>query len=99
MEKEQERQSQEEQAEYTVQIIAKKRKVKLGKGTRLSDLITATRNQFKEELKNFSFNNSTNIVLNGKVIKMDENGKLEEDPILIKSSILTLMPQITGGIK
>ena len=35
MEKEQERQSQEEQAEYTVQIIAKKRKVKLGKGKKL----------------------------------------------------------------
>lgn len=97
MEKEREKQSSEEQINPTVQIIGKNKKVKLAKGKRLSDLIAATKSQFKEELKGFPFNNSTSIVLNGKVIKMDKDGELEENPVITESSILSLMPQITGG--
>ncbi|MDO8496561.1 MAG: hypothetical protein Q7S43_03915 [bacterium] len=97
MQKERENQSSEEQINPTVQIIGKNRKVNLDKGKRLSDLIAATKSKFKEELKGFPFNNSTSIVLNGKVIKMNENGELEENPIITESSILSLMPHITGG--
>jgi len=97
VEKQREDRTLEGQTEHTVQIIGKNRKIKLGEGKRLSDLISAIKTKYKEELKGFSFNKSTSIVLNGKVIKMNENGELEENPILTKSSILSLMPQITGG--
>jgi|SRR3989344_658980 len=97
MEKQKESHSSEETLEHTVTIIGKVRKIRLEKNKRVADLIAAIRNKFREELKNFSFNNTTNVVLNGRVIKMNEKGELEENPILTKSSTISLMPQITGG--
>ena len=97
MEKQREDQAPEEQFEHTVTIIGKVRKIKLDKGKKTSDLIAAIKNKYKEDLANFSLNASTNIVLNGKTIKMDDEGKLAENPILVRASTLSLMPQITGG--
>lgn len=97
MERERQDQSSEEQLEHTITVIGKVRKVKLAKGKKVNDLIAAVKTQFKEELKNFNFNATTNAVLNGRVIKMNEKGELVENPVLNQSSTLSLMPQITGG--
>ena len=97
MEKQRDNQPQSNNLEHTVTIMGKVAKVKLEKGKKTSDLIAAIKNQFKAELQNFPLNNTTNVVLNGRVLKMNANGELEENPILAQASTLSLMPQITGG--
>ena len=97
MQKHRENQSQPEILEHTVTIIGKIRKVKLPKNKKVSDLLNALKSQHKESLGNFKFNSKTNVVLNGRVIKMDDKGELKEDPILTRVSTLSLTPQISGG--
>ncbi len=97
MEKHKDNQPQEENDEHTVTVIGKAKRINLAKNSKASELIAALKSKYKEELKSFSFNNTTSVVLNGKVIKMNKDGELEEDPILTKSSTLSLMPQIAGG--
>lgn len=99
MEKQRDNQRQDNNLEHTVTIMGKAAKVKLGKGKKASDLIAAIKNQFQAELQNFPFNNTTNVVLNGKVLKMNAKGELEENPVLTQASTLSLMPQITGGAR
>lgn len=88
---------EKETLEHTVTIIGSLRKVKLEKNKRASDLLKTVRFQFKKELENFPFNSRTNVVLNGRTIKMSDKGELEEDPILTTVSTLSLVPQISGG--
>lgn len=99
MEKQRENQKPDDNLKHTVTIMGRVKKIELPKNQRASDLIAAVKAKFKEELKNFPLNNKTNVVLNGKVIKMNENGELEENPILSRESTLSLMAQITGGIQ
>lgn len=98
MEKHRQDPPKEETTEHTVTVIGQVRKIKLENSKRrASDLLNALKSKYKEELKTFPFNNTTSVTLNGRVIKMNDKGELEEDPILVKNSILTLTPQIAGG--
>lgn len=96
MEQQEEQPAAEEQFEHTVSILGDIKKVKLDQGKRLSDLLEEVKTKYKEELKTFSFE-QCNIVLNGKAV--NKSGELIENPVLSRASTLSLMPQITGGIR
>ncbi len=86
-------------SEHRVTIAGKTRNVKMASDKkRVNDLITELRNKYGEELKNFSFNQTVTAVLDGKVVKMNPDGKIEGNPLLHESSTLTLMPNVAGGI-
>ena len=98
MEKERNNSSTDETHEHTVTIMGKAKKISLSKDKRkVNDLLTELKKQYPNELKDFKFNHTISVVLNGKVVKMNDEGEIEGNPVLAESSVLSLMPQIAGG--
>lgn len=99
MEKEKDR-SRPKDSSHRVTVSGRAVTVKLPAGkNRVNDLLAELKNKYKDELKNFQFNKTVSVVLDGKAVTMNDKGEIEENPLLATSSTLTLMPKIQGGIQ
>jgi molybdopterin converting factor small subunit len=98
MEKERDR-SRPKDTEHRVTVSGRTVTVKLPAGKkRANDLLSELKSRYKEELKNFRFDKTVAVVLDGKAVTMNDEGEIEGNPLLSASSTLSLMPKITGGI-
>lgn len=94
MEKERENNPSDNMLEHTVLVAGGVKKIKLAKGKRLSDLIETIKSKYGEDVKELNFE-KCNIVVNGRSIDQAEG--VEDNPVLSKSSTITIMPTFTGG--
>jgi|SRR3989344_1753372 len=87
------------ESEGSVTIMAHTVKVKMkGKQFRANDLLRELKSQHKEKLSNFKLNSTVKAVLNGKPVKINDEGEVEGNPVLTDGATLSLMPNIAGGI-
>jgi len=90
--------SEDNSCRHKVFLMGSRKEVKLSKGRRVNDLLAEVRKEYANDLKNFRLDHTVSVALNGRPLKMNDNGETEENPVLSHDSVLSLMPQIVGGI-